>query len=80
MVMAHLFEVQIIHSYSLSQAAVVDMLVEVAHKNDVIITRFPYSQLQDELLEKNGPWRTSVAECLEVSRLLVLNRSTCGSS
>ncbi len=52
MVMAHLFEVQIIRSYSLSQATVVDMLIEVAHKNDVIITRFPYSQLRDELLEK----------------------------
>jgi hypothetical protein len=61
MVMANLFEVQIIRSYSLSQATVVDMLVEVAQKNDVVITRFPDSQLRDELLEENGPWRTSVA-------------------
>jgi hypothetical protein len=78
--LAHFCEVEIVFGQPPCYSSSVDIFVEVAAEDYVIVDCPPLYELGDQLLEKNGSRRTCVSEGGEVSCMLVLDGGSCGST
>jgi hypothetical protein len=78
--LAHLSEVEIIFGQPPCYLSSVDIFVEVAEEDYVIVDCLPLYELDDQLLKKNGSRRTCVSEGGKVSCMLILDGGSCGST
>ncbi len=76
----HFCEAEIVFGQPPCYSSSVDIFVEVAKEDYVVVDFLPLYELGDQLLKKNGSRRTCVTKGGEVSCVLVLDGGSCGST
>ncbi len=76
----HFCEVEIVFGQPPCYLSSVDIFVEVAKEEYVVVNFLPLYELGDQLLKKIGSRRTCITKSGEVSYVLVLDGGSCGST
>jgi hypothetical protein len=76
----HFCEVEIVFGQPPCYSSSLDIFVEVAKEDYVVVDFLPLYELGDQLLQKNGSRRTFVTKGGEVSCVGVLDGGSCGST
>jgi hypothetical protein len=78
--LTHFCEVEIVFGQPPCYSSSVDIFIEVAKEDYVVVDFVPLYELGDQLLKKNGSRRTCITKGGEVSCVLVLGGGSCRST